>query len=497
MIVRLALRGLLDRPWRSMLLLGGFGLGVGVMITLLAIGEAMVLQSRDEKLVGGGDVTVLPEGMDLEVMKTGGVGGMFVAIPNARFVHRQLLASPRLAGRVAAVAPQTDGVLLYVRTGGAEYPVRAMGEIPSATRAVGAAATIVAGAWDDDAGDRRWIAPTPAELRHEIDHFHHTPPGIAADERATWGEWHYFNVLSADRKRWAFLTLAVGGDVPGGPWGAQVLLTVHEEGRPARRFMRTVAARDVAFDTTRADLALGTDSVRVLPDGRYRVTAAAREVTAGRDGARAALALTVTPAPGAYFPGTSIGGDALVSGYAVPALRAEAEGSLCIDGRCERFTAAQAYHDHNWGVWRDVEWEWGAARVGTHALLFGRVARERADDVREPLFVYLVDSLGFRALFRPESIAWVDGRTARVGGREIRVPSRAVMVDARDGDTLRIELAVEDAAASDVRIERRGLPRAPRARPYFIQMKGLVRIRGRIGGRALEGEGTGFFETYR
>jgi hypothetical protein len=150
MITRLALRGLLDRPWRSLFLLAGFGLGVGVMITLLAIGEAMVLQSRDEKLVGGGDVTVLPEGLDLEVMKTGGVGGMFVSIPNARFVHRQLLASARLAASVGVVAPQTDGVLLYVRTAaGGEFPVRALGEIPSASRAVGAAPDIAAGAWED------------------------------------------------------------------------------------------------------------------------------------------------------------------------------------------------------------------------------------------------------------------------------------------------------------------------------------------------------------
>ncbi|MEN9791427.1 MAG: hypothetical protein RLZZ63_1085, partial [Gemmatimonadota bacterium] len=74
MLLRLAFRGLLDRPWRSAFLLAGFALGVGVMITLLAIGEAMVTQSKDEKLVGGGDVTVLPEGIDLEVMKTGGVG---------------------------------------------------------------------------------------------------------------------------------------------------------------------------------------------------------------------------------------------------------------------------------------------------------------------------------------------------------------------------------------------------------------------------------------
>ena len=494
MITRLALRGLLDRPWRSFFLLGGFGLGVGVMITLLAIGEAMVLQSKDEKLVGGGDVTVLPEGLDLEVMKTGGVGGMFVSIPNARFVHRQLLASPRLAAQVAAVAPQTDGVLLYVRTSAGEFPVRALGELPSATAAVGAAPTVVAGAWEDDDSDRRWLRPTDAELRHEIDRFHHTPAGVRANERATWGEWHYFNVLADDRRRWAFLTLAVGGDVPQGEWGGQVLLTVHEEGRAARRFVREVPAREVSLDTARADLALGTDSVTVLPDGRYRVTAHAREVGTG---VPATLTLTVSPAPGAYFPGTSIGGDALVSGYAVPALRADADGALCIAGRCERFRGAQSYHDHNWGVWRDVEWEWGAARAGQYTLLYGRVLRTDETDVREPLFVYLVDSLGFRALFRPERIDYVDARTITVNGRAVRVPARATMTDARDGDTLTIALAVEDAVGSDLRLDRRGPQAARRARPYFIQMKGTATLSGRLGGRLLDGTGTGFFETYR
>lgn len=496
MITRLALRGLLDRPWRSLFLLGGFGLGVGVMITLLAIGEAMVLQSRDEKLIGGGDVTVLPEGLDLEVMKTGGVGGMFVSIPNARFVHRQLLGSARLAGSVAAVAPQTDGVLLYVRSAaGAEFPVRALGEIPSASRAVGAAPDLVAGAWENDDTDRQWLTPAPAALRDEIDRFHLTPASVPADERATWGEWQYFNVLSADRKRWAFLTLAVGGDVPRGEWGGQVLLTVHEEGRRARRFVRNVPAAEVVLDTARADLSLGPDRVEVLEDGRYRVTARAREEGTG---AAASITLVVTPTPGAYFPGTSIGGDALVSGYAVPALRAEADGELCVNGRCETFSGAQSYHDHNWGVWRDVEWEWGAARAGSYTLLYGRVVRAGPDDIREPLFVYLVDSLGFRALFRPKEIAYEDTRTTVVHGRTIRVPGTAVMLDARGADTLRIELSIEDAVGTDMRLDRRGrgLDR-PVARPFFIQMKGIARISGRIAGRPLEGAGTGFFETYR
>jgi len=62
------------------LLFFGYGVGVAVMIVLLSVGEALLTQARDEKLVGGGSITVLPQGIDVEVMKTGGVGGLFFSI---------------------------------------------------------------------------------------------------------------------------------------------------------------------------------------------------------------------------------------------------------------------------------------------------------------------------------------------------------------------------------------------------------------------------------
>jgi hypothetical protein len=75
------------------------------------------------------------------------------------------------------------------------------------------------------------------------------------------------------------------------------------------------------------------------------------------------------------------------------------------------------------------------------------------------------------------------------------------MMDVRGDDTLRLELTIEDATATDTRAPgvERGDALASRqiARPYFVQMKGLMRIAGRVGGRALSGEGAGFFETYR
>ena len=80
MIGLLARRTLTDRPRRTLLLLGGFGLSVGVMIVLLSIGQAVLEQARDKDVIGGGDVVVVPEGVDTEVMKIGGATGMFFSI---------------------------------------------------------------------------------------------------------------------------------------------------------------------------------------------------------------------------------------------------------------------------------------------------------------------------------------------------------------------------------------------------------------------------------
>src|SRR5436189_3906665 len=118
MISLLAFRNIIYRPWRSVLLFFGYGVGVSVMIVLLSVGEALLVQARDEKLVGGGSITVLPEGIDVEVMKTGGLGGLFFSIDHARFIYQQLLGAPRLASSVADVAPQIEGKLLYVRIPG-------------------------------------------------------------------------------------------------------------------------------------------------------------------------------------------------------------------------------------------------------------------------------------------------------------------------------------------------------------------------------------------
>jgi hypothetical protein len=433
----LAVRNFLYKPWRSLLLFLGFGLGVSVMIILLSIGEAMVDQAQDERLVGGGNITVLPDGMDIEVMKTGGLGSLFLSINNARFVYLQLLAKQK-------AAPQDDDELLYLTTpDGVERPVLAAGDIPSAQRAVGVTPVLAAGTWTDDSADRRWIAPTQAELENDIDHFH------AAASDPTWAEWHYFNVLSSDHARWAFITFIVGSR------GARMLVTTHATGKPAQRFTADIPLSGVRTSPTRADVTIGASSVTVRPDGRYAVHVRIPHLSTD---------LVVSPHPGAYFPGAP--------GYTVPALLADASGQLCIDAKCEQYDRVQAYHDHNWGVWRGVTWDWGAARMGRYGVLYGRVRAPDSVSTSTPVFVYLVDSAGFRAMFRPERIVYDDDK---------HVPKHATLADVHGADTLRLDLDIEDASVTD----------------HFVQMKGVAHLSGRAGGGVLVGEGAGFFETYR
>ena len=495
--LKLAWRGATYRKMRTLLLCCGFGLGVGVMITLLAVGEAMVSQAGKESLVGGGDITVLPDGIDVEVLRTGGLGGLFFSVPNARFLYQQILSSPRNADVLGNVAPQLEGKLLYVTSNGVSYTVRATGELPSASRELGSLPRIVAGEWVDDSADSRWRTPTRAELDHDIDHFHLPQKGMSNPE--SWGEWHYFNVLSSDGSRWAFISYIIGGDVRGTEWGGQVLVTLHQRGRPPRRFSTSTSRENVRFSTSDANLQIGQSSVTVMDNGDYRVHA----VVSPEVGADAPLKvdLTVSPDARAYFPGATIASGDFVSGYAVAALRASATGTICVASRCEGYESAQSYHDHNWGGWRAVTWDWGSTRAGEYTLLYGRVVPGDGAGSSAPLFVYVTDSSGFLSLFRPQEVSYIDSASVTSAGETIRVPSSIRLFDTRDGDTLDVSIVVDDAVVSDTRknLAQRGESTLPRdlRNPWFVQMAGEATIRGRIRGKHIRGEGRGFFETYR
>ena len=471
MLATLAFRHLLVRKRRALFLLFGFSLGVGVMLVLLSVGEAMLAQSRDVALVGGGEVTVLPEGIDIEAMRTGGLSGLFFGIDRARFVTRQLLGGPRQRGVVRAVAPAIEGKLLYLSRGGKVRAIRAGGEIPSRSAAAGAGLDLVAGAWVDSPLDSAWVAPSADRLYDEIDRFH-----IPPRPESTWGEWHYFNVVVGPDEWW-YVTLLVGGEIPDGRWGGQLLVTHRRPDGRYERFSTTVPAEAVAFDTAGADLTVGESTVRQR-DGMYAVN------VRGSGGLR--LEFSLAPEPNRHFPPVELRADEFVSGYVVPALAATATGRLCAGGRCVDVADAPAYHDHNWGVWRDVTWEWGAATGDSFSLLYGGVRSEGDVPGGAPFFLALVDSAGMRQVLRFRTIRYEGRQPAREAGAS--APERFALLAAREGDTVRVAVDVTEALASRTRTE--GFAR------HFLQMRGRFVLTGRIAGLAVADSGSGFFETY-
>ena len=471
MLATLAFRHLVVRKRRAIFLLFGFSLGVGVMLVLLSVGEAMLAQSRDVALVGGGEVTVLPEGIDVEAMRTGGLSGLFYGIDRARFVGRQLLGGPRQRGVVRAVAPTLEGKLLYLTRGGRTLAVRAGGEIPGRSAAVGAGLDLVAGRWADSPADSAWVSPSAQQLYDELDRFH-LPPR----RDSTWGEWHYFNVVAGEDEWW-YVTLLIGGEVPDGRWGGQLLVTHRRPDGRYERFSNAVPAREISFDTAGADLTIGASAVRQR-DGMYEVNAR------GPGGLR--LEFSLAPEANRHFPPVELRADEFLSGYVVPALSATVTGRLCAGGRCIDVADAPAYHDHNWGVWRDVTWEWGAATGDRFSLLYGGVRAEGEAPGGAPFFLALVDSDGMRQVFRFSSIRYEGRQPALEAGAS--APERFSLIAAREGDTLRLAVEVREALASRARTE--GFAR------HFLQMRGRFVLAGRVAGLAVADSGMGFFETY-
>ncbi len=205
---------------------------------------------------------------------------MFFSIDHARFIYRQLLAAPRLRDVVAAVSPQIEGKLLYLRTAdGVERTVRASADIPSLTAAVGAAPTLLAGAWTDDSLDRRWRAPTAARAapRHRS-----LPP--AARRGAGRSELGGVALLQRDHARPAAVGVhhlharrrgrrhaRAGG-------AASCSSRCTSRGGPRVASRARVPSRDVRFSTTDADLRIGEARVDVL---RRRTLRAARHGARG------------------------------------------------------------------------------------------------------------------------------------------------------------------------------------------------------------------------
>ncbi len=474
-ILLLAFRHLMVRRGRAVVLLFGYAVGVGVMMVLLSVGEAMLVQSKDVSLVGGGQITVLPEGIDLEGLRTGSMSGLFFAIDRARFLERQLIGGKRLDDVVAAVSPVIEHKLMYLEREGRLIPLRVGGELPSGATAVGAGLSVLGGSWRDDSADARFARPTPQQLYDEIDHFHPPMPD------STWAEWHYFNLAPA-ADEWWYITYLIGGPLAEGKGGGQLLVTRHRRGRPPARFEARFRRNDIIFDTATADLSIGANTV-AQRDGRYHIVGRA----AGPTGT-VRFDLVVRPTPNAYFPPVELRGDQYLSGYVVPAVRGTAAGTICEGADCRGFDEVAAYHDHNWGVWRGTVWNWGQARGRVMSLVYGGVITTESLSARSaaPYFLAAVDSQGTRQILRFGALEY-HGAHPVPGAPGLMAPDSFRFRAARDPDTVEVTVRVLEAQVTAAGI---GGDRV------FLQMRGAFKVRGRLLGTAVADSGLGFFETF-
>lgn len=481
MITRLAFRSAAQRPLRSALLLGGYGLGVGVTVALLSIATALLEQARDRELVGGGDLTVLPAGIDLETFRTGGVSSMYFTIEQAPFLYREVLRSARHEKGILSAAPWIDDALLYTRLGGEVIPVAASGEIPSLSEALGVPPTLLSGSWHDRPADRAWQTPDDSTLYAQIDRFHRPPRSAQGDP--TWAEWHYFNVLLPGGRGWLYLTYMIAGDIESGQWGGRMLATLVEAAEERERaYEADVAPAEVEFFHDRPDVRIGASEVRLGPDARYELVAVLPELE-GSDTLR--VRLSIHSPQKRYVPPLEIGGE-LASGYTVPILAGAAEGEICAGGSCTSLHEAPAYHDHNWGTWRAVTWEWGTVRAGSFALVYGGVLDSGAP-AGSP-FLFLADSLGFRRVLDVGEITYEWG-SRPVGARRHPRPTGLRLLARAGGDSLVLRARTDHVRVTELTGEQG-------ERRLFFQLRGTARLSGTVGAETVEAAGEGFFETW-
>jgi hypothetical protein len=484
MMIRLALRSLAIRPWRTAVLAAGFGLGIGVMAALLGVGEVILEQAHAPALNGGGDL-----------IASSALG----TIDNARFVLANVVGAPQFRGRIAAASP-TRKATLYLVKPGVSIPVAVRGGIPSLERAVVDPEVAGIHAWADEPGDAAWSRPSANDVLRAIDRFHPVPVVTGSDVSAaasakvdprSWAEWLYFNGRTPDGRLRFYLTFLAGPGLPDGRRSAFVRLQLERDGRSTD--YSAAAAIDAASLLERApDLDIGGNLVRV-DNGRYRLSLAlAREgAPRNRPGSGPATLtgeIVLDAPPGRSVPPVEIrAAHGWVTGYVVPVLSGPIHGTLRVGRESISLDGAAGYHDHNWGFWEGVRWQWGQVAAGDVSIVYGRVFPPSAvaDPDRVP---------GFLGVLGPDGpLGYSSDVTIRETGDPEGTPT-AIAIDARGRDLrVGLSLTVEESERS-----RMGLTQLASGQTMtFLQMGGTFRVAGRIGERALDFTARGSAETFR
>ena len=461
MIGRLALRSLTAHPIRSAILAAGFGVGVAVMAILLGVAQIVLQQAQSPALAGGGDVVV-----------------RFAPQVPAQLLLSGTLQTDALRDRVTVASPAhlTD---LFMVTQRGITRVEARGGIPSLERAIGDPEVADAEGWRDAPADTAWVERSPSDVLRRIDSFHPIPD--APEWADSWAEWLYFNGRSGDAR--FYMTFLVGPHVAGGKRAAGVRLQLERDGR-----METYSAAAEVSDADVAqapDLTIGASAVRL--DGmQYHV----HLDLPGEGGRHVRGDLTLQASAGRLVPPFEISGArGWVTGYVVPVMSGPLGGALTVTDRQETTTVpldgGTGYHDHNWGFWQDVTWQWGQVHHDDIAFIYGRVfpPPEAADPERLPGFVGALGPDGPIGYGTDVQIT----ETNDDAGRPQAVVVRAF------GTAFDLTLRFDVASAVTSRMSQG----APGNGVDFLQMRGQYTVSGQAGSRTFDFSAPGAAETFR
>lgn len=462
MIVRLAVRSLVSRPVRSAVLAGGFGLGVSVMAALLGVGAVILEQARAPELIGGGDVIVV------------GASGR---LTNAKFVLADVLGSGPLSARVAVAAPNAHATL-YLSDDRGMTPIRVRGGIPSLERAIHDPETSRADAWTDTPEDRTWAAPDPEDVLRAMDRFHPIPDVPA--RRASWAEWLYFNGRAGDVR--FYLTFLAGPPSTPGRRTVGVRLQLDRAGT-VRSYADVADVNEAELLRVAPSVTVGKNTVRLIGHD-YHVSI---DLPAESGRLRASGDIVIRAAAGRSLPPLVIrGAGGWLSGYVVPVMSGALQGSLRVGRDLIDLEGGVGYHDHNWGFWENVFWQWGQVLGDGISFVYGRVhpPSDAADPSRIP---------GFLVALGPDGPL---GYTSDVTIEEINQagtdrPARIVVRGESESLGLTMDLAVAQTTVTRPRQALFG------GAMDFLQLRALYRVAGRVGSRSVDFSAPGSAETFR
>ena len=457
MIGRLALRSLTAHPVRSAVLAAGFGVGVAVMAILLGVAAIVLQQAQSPALVGGGDVLIrLSESVPARMMLAG------------------TLQSRTLQPRLAVASPFQTGSL-YLFHDGRATRVDARAGIPSLERSLGDPETSQVAGWRDTSADTTWASTSASAVLRQIDRFHPVPD--VPRWQSSWAEWLYFNGRSQDAR--FYLTFMVGPPTAGGRRDAGVRLQIERNGQMENY---RAAAQITEADALRApDLTIGENRVR-LNDLTYTIHL---DLTSA-NGERVRGDLRLTASPGKLVPPIEISGtNGWRTGYVVPVMEGTLDGTLDIGGSAVSMRGGTGYHDHNWGFWEGVSWQWGQGQSGDLSLLYGRVFAppEAADPGRIPGFVGILGPDGPLGYATDVRINEQNDRTGRP--TRISITGRSASLD--------VTAHFDVAAAVTTRSQQGPLAN----RIDFLQLRGNYTVNGTAGDRAIQFTAPGAAETFR